>query len=171
MIKSALTISTVLPLSLGLTAPIFAQTNNQNENLSDQVIFGAWSDAAKCNASNARPISFTDAAQGNGVSRGDCISVTGYWAGRALFASVAEANTKRSTTSEALEGRRVGIYADEHMFDIAPRRPKPFKIIGFYASCKTEWPGAMMVLGYCHFSEGPFLKVAQATPARRGDVR
>lgn len=171
MMRLALTVTTALTLLLGLTAPIFAQTKNQNEDLSDQIILGTWGDPAKCNASNARSISFADAARGIGVSRGDCVAVNGYWAGRALFSSIVDANTKRSTTSDALEGHRVGIYADERMFDIAPRRPKPFKIIGLYASCKTEWVGAMMVLGYCHFSDGPFLKVAQAVPVGRNDVR
>jgi hypothetical protein len=171
MIKSALTITLLSILSSGLMAPVSAQTNNQNQDLSDQIIVGAWGDPAKCNSSNARPLSLTDAARGDGVSPGDCVAVTGYWAGRALFASLADANAKRSTTSDALEGRRVGIYAKERLFATAPRRPKPFKIVGVYASCKTEWPEAMMVLGYCHFSDGPFLKAAQATAARRSDVR
>ena len=53
----------------------------------------------------------------------------------------------------------------------APPKPRPVTIIGAYAPCATEWPGAMMVPGYCHFSDGRFLKFLQVISAERRDAR
>jgi len=160
-----------LVLATELATQISAQTLPAKEDLSDQVITGAWGDATKCNLTNAAPIPFLDAARDGGATSGACVSITAYWKGRAIYASKADANLAKSAVTSTLKGRRVGIYADDQTFQKSPRRPMPFTVVGFYASCKTEWPGAMMVLGYCHYSEGPFLKVSQTRPARRRDVR
>lgn len=150
---------------------VAAQVPATSEDLSDQIIMGAWGDPAKCNFTNATPVAFMDAATGNGTASGDCVAVIGYWKGGAMFANAADANITKSTVNSSLKGRRVGIYADEKTMADRPRNPKPFKIIGSYASCATEWPGAMMVMGYCHFSDGPFLKVSQVLPVSKHDVR
>ncbi|SDD71660.1 hypothetical protein SAMN05444678_12015 [Sphingomonas sp. YR710] len=162
----------LIGIALGSGTALPAQTpSGKGEDLSDQIITGAWGDPAKCNSSNAKPVAFMDAALGNGIAKGECVSITAYWAGRAIFVSTADANVRKATVTAGLTGRRVGIYADERTLIKTPRRPKPFKIIGTYASCATEWPGAMMVLGYCHFSDGPFLKISQVLPAKRRDIR
>jgi hypothetical protein len=172
MFKIGLFQKVVMALAIGVPAQLFGQTPEvQGEDLSDQIITGAWADPAKCNVSNARPISFSDAAQASTISKGDCVAVTAYWMGRALFAQVSDADQKKSMVSGALAGRRVGIYANERTLIAAPRRPKPYTVIGVYGSCNTEWQGAFMVLGYCHYANGPFLKVSQTIPAKRRDVR
>lgn len=150
---------------------VSAQTAPVKEDLSNQIITGAWGDPAKCNLSNATPIPFNDAVNDGGATNGACVSITAYWKGGAIYANKTDADLPKSVVTSRLKGRRVGIYANERTFDMAPRHPKPFTIVGTYASCKTEWPGAMMVLGYCHFSDGPFLKVSQTRPAQRRDVR
>lgn len=156
---------------MGSAAQLSAQTPAAKEDLSDQIIIGAWGDATKCNFTNAASIPFMDAARDGGVVSGACVSITAYWKGGAIYANKADADLAKSVVTSRLKGRRVGIYADERTFQKAPRHPMPFTVVGSYASCKTEWPGAMMVLGYCHFSDGPFLKVSQTRPARRRDVR
>jgi hypothetical protein len=160
-----------IALALGLAVEVSAQTAPVKEDLSNQIITGAWGDPAKCNLSNASPVPFMDAARDDSAVRGACVSITAYWKGGAIYANEADATLPKSVVTSGLKGRRVGIYADERTFEKAPRHPKPFTIVGTYASCKTEWPGAMMVLGYCHFSDGPFLKVSQTRPAWRRDVR
>ena len=112
-----------------------------------------------------------DAAREGGAKPGTCVALTAYWKGGAIYASEADADLAKSVVTASLRGRRVGIYAGEETFVRAPHHPMPSTIVGTYASCKKEWPGAMMVLGYCHFSDGPFLKVSQTRPARRRDVR
>lgn len=158
-------------LVVGLSAQLSAQIPPAKEDLSDQIITGAWADPTKCNLTNASPIPFMDAARDAGTASGACVSITGYWKGGAIYANEADANLAKSVVTSKLKGRRVGIYADERTFAKAPRYPTPSTVIGTYASCKTEWPGAMMVLGYCHFSDGPFLKVSETQRARRSDVR
>jgi hypothetical protein len=161
----------LMTVAIGLAAQLSARTPLAKEDLSDQIITGAWADPKKCNVANASPVAFEDAARDGGAANGACVSITAYWKGRAIYANEADASLAKSVVTSMLKGRRVGLYADERTFDTAPRHPKPFTIVGTYASCKTEWPGAMMVLGYCHFSDGPFLKVSQTRPASRRDVR
>jgi len=161
----------LMVLGMGLAPQLSAQTSPAKEDLSNQIITGAWGDPAKCNLANASPMTFADAARDNGAASGACVSITAYWKRGAIYANRADADLTKSVVTSKLKGRRVGIYADERTFEKAPSRPKPFTVVGTYASCKTEWPGAMMVLGYCHFSDGPFLKVSQTQPARRRDVR
>ncbi len=36
---------------------------------------------------------------------------------------------------------------------------------GVVGRCETQWPGADMVMGYCHYTGGPILLVASAVPA------
>jgi len=156
---------------MGLAAPLSAQAPSTTEDLSDQIITGARGDPTKCNLTNASPLPFIDAARDGGGQNAACVSITAYWKGGAIFANEADADIAKSAVTPTLKGRRIGIYADEQTFKMAPRRPKPFTIVGLYASCKTEWSGALMVMGYCHFSDGPFLKVSQTRPARRSDVR
>ncbi|MDB5712716.1 MAG: hypothetical protein JWO15_113 [Sphingomonadales bacterium] len=158
-------------LFIGLSVRLSAQTPPVKEDLSDQIITGAWGDPTKCNLTNASPVLFADAARDGGAVSGACVSITAYWKGGAVYANKADAELAKSVVTSRLRGRRVGIYADERTFVTAPRHPTPFTVVGTYASCKTEWPGAMMVLGYCHFSDGPFLKVSQTQSARRRDVR
>lgn len=158
-------------LVIGLSTQLSAQTPPVAEDLRDQIITGAWGDPTKCNFTNASPILFVDAARDDGAISGTCVSIIAYWKGGAIYANKADADIAKSVVTSRLRGRRVGIYADERTFEKAPRHPTPFTVVGTYASCKTEWPGAMMVLGYCHFSDGPFLKVSQTQLARRRDVR
>lgn len=42
-------------------------------------------------------------------------------------------------------------------------------MIGVIGQCETEWPDAMMVLGYCHYTGGPILKVAEAMPLQKAN--
>jgi len=158
-------------IGIALTTPLLAQTLPAKEDLSDQIITGAWGDPTKCNFTNAMPLPFMDAARDGGAVTGACVAVTAFWKGGAIYANGTDADLVKSVVTSRLKGRRVGIYADERTFEKAPRHPTPFTVVGTWASCKTEWPGAMMVLGYCHFSDGPFLKVSQTRPARRRDVR
>lgn len=74
------------------------------------------------------------------------MSITEYWKGGAIYANETDADIAKSVVTPRLNGRRVGIYADERTFKKAPRRLTPFTVVGSYASYKTEWPGAMMVL-------------------------
>jgi hypothetical protein len=40
-------------------------------------------------------------------------------------------------------------------------------MVGIMAHCESAWPHALMVLGYCHSSGGPILKVAEVIPSKK----
>lgn len=68
---------------------------------------------------------------------------------------------------KSLRSRRVGIYAADEVLDRAPDAPTRYTMIGIVDQCETAWPDALMVMGYCHYTSGPFLRISQAIPRDR----
>jgi hypothetical protein len=152
-------------LALGGLTAVSAQTPaTDGDPDSGDVITAAWADPSKCNVSNAPPVTFREAVQSGDRLNGKCIAVEGFWIGRALFERASDGNKEKSTVSKALEGRRIGLYGTEAILDDAPERSAPYRLVGIYGHCETEWPNAMLVLGYCHYTDGPILKLSQAIP-------
>ena len=95
---------------------------------------------------------------------GQCVAVEGYWAGRALFLSAQDASSDRSNVSRRLRKQRVGLYARWDTIGDSPEKPMRITFIGRVGECESQWPGAMMVMGYCHYTGGPILIVSQPLP-------
>ena len=95
---------------------------------------------------------------------GKCVAVSGYWYGRALFESPSDARKKYSQSSVKLGGHRIGIYGREEVLKAGPKRPKRFDAVGVANTCERLWDGAMMVMGYCHYTGGPIIAVAEMRP-------
>lgn len=131
---------------------------------SGDVILGAWSDPAKCNRVSAQSVSFDAVLKEKDKLNGFCVAVEGFWARRALFGRASHGNAKGSNATRTLEGQRIGIYARNAILEHAPKRAARYTIIGVVGNCETEWPDAMMVLGYCHYTGGPILKVSEVVP-------
>lgn len=70
---------------------------------------GASLDPAIFNMDNARPLTFNEAVSNQELSSEQCVKIDGFWSGRALFLSAADANSKLSNVSNRLAVRRVGI--------------------------------------------------------------
>ena len=84
-------------IELGPATALLAQAlPNKAADLSDKIITGAWGDPANCNSTNATPVAFLDAAPGHGIAKGECVLLSAYLAGRAIFASKADANLCRA---------------------------------------------------------------------------
>jgi hypothetical protein len=148
---------------------ISAQPSRAQENGgSEDIILGAWSDPLKCNRSTARQYSFNQVVTSGTALIGRCVAVEGYWAARALFGKQSDADKVRSNSERKLRDRRVGIYARDEIFAHAPKRGTRYTLVGIIGQCDVEWPNAVMVMGYCHYTDGPIIKVAEviATPAR-----
>jgi len=139
-----------------------AQAEPTGTSNSDEIILGASLDSAECSLETATPISFEAAANAHSDLDGKCIALSGYWVGRAIFATSKEANSQRPNSSRRLAQRRVGIYGSERMLAIAPTTAKRYTVSGKVEHCETAWPGAMMVLGYCHYTGGPFVIISEA---------
>lgn len=137
----------------------------------DDVVLGAWSDPAKCNRESAQSVSFDAVLAEKDKLTGACIAVEGFWVSRALFGRASHGNARGSNSTRSLEGHRIGIYARDEVLEHAPKRAKRHTIIGVVGQCETEWPNAMMVLGYCHYTSGPILKVSQVVPEKTFSVR
>lgn len=91
---------------------------------------------------------------------GRCVAVDGYWHFRALFASPRDARNY-SQSNDELSARRVGIYGTEELLSSAPRKPAAYTAVGIAGQCETLGEGAIMVMGYCHYTGGPYIAVAE----------
>ncbi|GGB50110.1 hypothetical protein GCM10010833_00930 [Blastomonas aquatica] len=131
----------------------------------DEFILNAWSNPADCNLTVAKRVSFSVLATDAEGMLGECVAVEGHWSGRALFGSIREARTRLSNTTTRLRGKRIGIYAQWESIGEPPDRPTRTMLVGRVGQCETQWPGAMMVMGYCHYTGGPILLVAEAFPS------
>lgn len=148
-----------------------AQSSGQSNASSEDIILGAWSDPEKCNRGNATQIAFDQIIARGAALNGRCVAVEGYWAARALFTRQRDGNRDRSNVARALRRSRIGIYAREEALEAAPTRATRYLMIGVVGQCETEWPDAMMVMGYCHYTGGPILKIAETVPVRNVSAR
>ncbi|GAA5049292.1 hypothetical protein GCM10023208_07410 [Erythrobacter westpacificensis] len=147
-----------------LAAGLNASAQKADETAQDEIIMSAWSNPTDCNQAVARPVSFSVlAADAEGLI-GECVKVEGYWSGRALFGSSSDARFRLSNTTDRLRGERIGIYAQWDSIGEPPDRPKRTLFVGRVGQCETQWPGAIMVMGYCHYTGGSILLVAEAFP-------
>jgi hypothetical protein len=158
----ALAFAAVLCLGLGGVA-------QAGDERSTAIVTGYGADLAKCNAGNAIRLSQSVAAREGGRFRGRCVAIEGYWRGRVLFRTRRDGEQPRSNVSEALEGRRVGLYAGEEIPERAEALLGKVTVVGVLDDCQAAWVEAgrpMMVLGYCHASHGAFLRVTELLPRR-----
>ena len=159
---------------LFVTCALVAITNTAEAQDSDapseDIIMGAWSNQAECNRTNASRVSFTQFLASYKARKGTCVAVEGFWYGRALFKASRDGRTTKSNTSGHLRKKRIGLYARSELLEAAPARPERYLFVGRVGECETQWPGAMMVMGYCHYTGGPILLVSEAvkssTPTR-----
>jgi hypothetical protein len=159
-------------LSMLVSASAAAQSSQPTPKAgSEDIILGAWSDPARCNAKNAKPFTFDEVVRSGPALNGRCVAVEGFWARRALFGRAAHADRRKSNVLPALEHKRIGIYAREEILEHAPQRATRYTIVGIVGQCETEWPDATMVMGYCHYTGGPIIKVAKAIAAPVRNVR
>ena len=148
-----------------------AQSSGQSNASSEDIILGAWSDPEKCNRGNATRLAFDQVIAQGAALNGRCVAVEGYWAASALFTRQRDGNRDRSNVARALRKNRIGIYAREEVLEAAPTRATRYLMVGVVGQCETEWPDAMMVMGYCHYTGGPILKIAETSPVRTISAR
>lgn len=148
-----------------IAAAFSASAQTADDSPRDEVIMNAWSNPTDCNRAVARPVSFwVLAANAEGLI-GECVRVEGYWSGRALFGSSKDARSRHLNTTDRLRGERIGIYAQWDSIGEPPDRPMRTMFVGRVGQCETQWPGAMMVMGYCHYTGGSIILVAEAFPS------
>jgi hypothetical protein len=92
---------------------------------------------------------------------GKCVAVDGYWKDRALFTAPSDARQRYGQTDKSLRRRRVGIYGTEEVLSSAPRSPVAYTAVGIAGECAKLGDGATMVMGYCHYTGGPYIAVSE----------
>lgn len=155
----------ILAVVAAIVAAHNATAQTADDSRRDEFIMNAWSNPADCNRSNAKRMPFAAlAADPNGMI-GECVAVEGYWSGRAIFGSTWDAKARRSNTTHRLRSKRIGIYAQWEIVGEPPVRPTRTTFVGRVGQCETQWPGAVMVMGYCHHTGGTILLVSQTFPS------
>ena len=145
-----------------LGAATTAVAEDGEEDSGNEIIAGAWSNPSGCNAENAQSVAFTTFTSDFQQLLGECVALEGYWSGRALFNIAKDAQSDRSNTVRGLQGKRVGLYAQWDLIGDPPEKPLRYRFVGIVGDCDTQWPGAIMVMGYCHYTSGPILLVSEA---------
>ena len=127
----------------------------------DSIIMWVAARPDACNLKVAKRVRFDAFVQKPDNWTGKCVAVSGYWHGRALFQSPSDASQEYSQSSDELDGQRVGIYGRTEVLEAAPKRPKQFIAVGIANTCERLSAGAVMVMGYCHYTGGPIIAVAE----------
>lgn len=158
------------PLTL-LACAFVAASNAAMAQVTDDsgegIIMGAWSNPADCNRASASRIKYRELLRRQKVLNGSCVAVEGYWQARALFENARDAQAQGSNFARHLRSNRIGIYARDDLMEAAPIRPQRYLVVGRVGECETQWPGAMMVMGYCHYTGGPILVVSEVLKVGR----
>jgi hypothetical protein len=130
------------------------------------VINDVWADKSKCNLGNARRIELSALANEHSALVGKCVAVTGYLSGRALFISKADSRTRYAQSADSLKLRRLGLYGLAKASPDYPVKSRRYEVVGTVGDCERLGDGTAMVMGYCHYTNGPYVAVSELQPAK-----
>ena len=146
-----LPVSTIaVVIGCAVPVPVFAgaQAADSEQSAADMVwIRPAGSDPKRCNLKVATRVKLASVVADAAQWEGKCVAVQGYWNGPMLFAD------KTHTAS-------IAIYTNRRLNRTVPRKPRLYLAVGIAKRC-TDLPPNVMVMGYCHTSDGPYIAVAQ----------
>lgn len=126
-----------------------------------EFVMNAWTNPETCHQEVAQPVTLASVMKNPEKLLGQCVIIAGYWQARALFATARHARSHRSVLSKKVAQHRVGLYADWNNIGDPPKNPTRTRFVGILGNCETQWANAVMVMGYCHYTDGPILLVSQ----------
>lgn len=89
---------------------------------------------------------------------GKCVSTEGYVKARALFFKKSDLRRKYPSSNRASAARRIGLYGGEDLLRAAAQlEAQRVRVTGIVYSCADLGEPGDLVLGYCHYSGGPFI--------------
>jgi len=118
-------------------------------------------DPATCNLDLATKVSLLSIAGDPLKWKGQCVAVDGYRSGNALFAAQPDAGQRYPHSSEQFSGRRVGSYGTEQVLASASDAGSAYTAVGIAGDCDTLAGGTAMVFGYCHYTDGAYIVLAE----------
>jgi hypothetical protein len=151
---------------LCLPHAIFAEEAKPAEaDSAGEIITDMWSNPATCSLATARAVTIDQLVAQSETLRGTCVAVSGYWQGRAIFKSDKEARKDGSNSEKAFAGGRVGLYGYKVLEAQRAARGR-YTAVGMAGDCASVVRGTIMVMGYCHYTSGPFIALSQLVPAK-----
>jgi hypothetical protein len=153
----------LLPFLLAVSAQTVSADIAPPNQASDEayVINDVWADKAKCNSDTAKRVQLKMLVLGFAELLGQCVSVSGYLSGRALFLSKPDSKLRYSNSTGALKMRRLGLYGLNKVSPGNPPKAGSYEIVGTVGDCERLGSDAMMVMGYCHYTNGPYIAVSE----------
>ena len=118
-------------------------------------------DKKACNTRNALGVDLSELASAPRALLGRCVQTRGFLHRRALFLSKADAALRYSESTDKLDGRRVGLYGLERASPTGPPPSGFYRIVGQAGDCGRLGDGNIMVMGYCHYTGGPYIAVSE----------
>jgi len=142
-----------LLLGFGLAAAVLATRPAQ---AGEQLDLGPHE--RRCDGAVARKVPLDRVLADPNAYRGECVSVVGYWASRAAFTEPMAPPRRYSNASADVARFRIGLYLPDDA--LPPPEPIRARIVGVVSDCSCLHEAeTLLVLGYCHYTGGPFLDV------------
>lgn len=131
-------------------------------------VYGIWPAQSVCTRENAKAVAMRDLLRNLPQYRDQCVSTVAFLKDRALFLTRRETEVRYPSSSAATAGRRIGLYASEQiMSEIWSSNGKRVRIVGLVWDCEMlHGPDVVMVMGYCHYTDGPIIGAASVTVVR-----
>ena len=115
-----------------------------------------------CSSSPAETVSLDDLLQTPDVYQGKCVRTEGFFVAGALFIKERDIRREFPAQNEASADRRLGVYSgQEQSAKLRRASGKKVDVIGLVSHCaslRTE--DTVMVMGYCHYTDGPVIGLA-----------
>ncbi|MGB3624796.1 MAG: hypothetical protein WA989_03145 [Henriciella sp.] len=127
--------------------------------------FGQGAAAAEgyCTPSNTKEISLRDVLKSPFEFESACVTVEGYATARALFYRKSDLKVRYPAQNNRIAKRRLGIYGPEELMErVSSLHGSKLRLTGKIFDCSDLYvEGVVMVMGYCHYTDGPFIDLDQ----------
>jgi hypothetical protein len=135
----------------------------------DSVIFGRWANPKKCNPQVSTKVELTELISKLETYRNTCVTTSGFKAGRALFVDKSAAKARNDSDARYADGR-LGLYGSERTMIVLNKTGDRSRIYGtglVWTCNDLSENGAVMVMGYCHYTGGPIIGMASFTTHKK----
>lgn len=111
-----------------------------------------------CDALSAKPMELKHLLKQPEAHIGECVTTVGYYESRALFLRKRDTKTKFPTQNDKVARHRIGLYGSEQkLVRLEAADNQKASVTGLISDCSTLYANFIMVMGYCHYTDGPIL--------------
>jgi hypothetical protein len=156
------TLSVVVVTGLLLACSLIASTLAIASDEEGYVLVNVWARSEECNPNIAAKVAFKDFLKAPENYKGKCVALRGYYFQRALFIDADDTVVQAASNSPKVAERRMGVYASDEVGQALQKlaQPEYVELVGIAANCDDLSKGnAFMVLGYCHYTQGPIIRL------------